>query len=54
MDTLQFAAAARRALMLYIPFRDLGHLSDVRVLNDPTAESESYDPNAPLEINNAR
>ena len=53
-DTPTFATAARRALMLYIPFRDLGRLSDVYALEDPTREVQPYDPTDTDYQNNVR
>jgi hypothetical protein len=39
-----FATAARRALMLYVPFRDISALSDVEHLLDATARIQFLDP----------
>jgi hypothetical protein len=49
-----FATAARRALMLHMPFRKLDRLSDINLLIDPTREPTWYDPAAPSVDNDHR
>ena len=53
-ETSTFATAARRALMLYIPFRDISRLSDVNVLLDPNSQVTPYDPTESITHNNNR
>ena len=49
-----FATAARRALMLHMPFRKLDRLSDFNLLLDPTREPTWYDPAASSIDKNSR
>jgi len=53
-DTSAFATAARRALMLYIPFRDINRLSDPGPLLNPDAPVTRYDPTDMVYQNNNR
>ena len=49
-----FATAARRALMLHIPFNNLSRLSDPNLFRNPTHEPSWYDPAAPAIDNEER
>jgi ATP-dependent DNA helicase PIF1 len=39
-----FATAARRALLLYLPFTDFNHLTDIAQIVQPAERVEQYDP----------
>jgi hypothetical protein len=55
-NTSKFATAARRALMLYVPFEDIHHLTDVTQHSDPDPNRRArfYDPAAATTDNDVR
>ena len=53
-DTPTFATTAWRALMLYMPFRSISHLSDIGILLNPNSEVTQCDPANSITHNNNR
>ena len=51
ITTPAFAIAAQRALVLYVPFKDISILSDPNLFEHPNAEVEPYDFDAAADVN---